>query len=158
MSINNYYHKNASNIFACELEEESDYEDLVVNLQSELKKPNSLWNKENKREYDENRNYPGRVFASYHAIRSKWEITIYAIIRGGYFAHCNLDWEVEVESDDGINYDVYYAGEMARLPNYIQDFINLKILQLERVYKKYSTPIYKHAQMSNGVALYKKVK
>jgi len=106
MGTSNFYNKNASKIYACEIQEEWDYDDLKGNLASELKaKFNNDYIRPQEREFDNERNFSGEyiglIFDEIAFTDSptgeEWylHIKIKPIIRSGYYDGCNLDYEIE---------------------------------------------------------------
>jgi len=149
MSAPNFYNKNASKIFASECQEEFDYEDLIMNIQSELKGADEI------EESDNERSYPATKFAKFEIEQGKWLATLYLTIRSGYFSGVNLDWEVEIEDiNEGSSFEM---GE-DKIPASLQARIESKTRQIEKVYANYTTPLICLAVFSNGEAIYEKCK
>jgi hypothetical protein len=149
MSTPNFYNKNASRVFASECQEEFDYNDLLDNVRSELK----YFNKQERPDND--RSYPGTIFAEYNIESGKFMASINLIARSGYYSGVNLDWEVEIENQK--TGDSFEMGE-DKISATLQNLIDRKIKQIEKVYKIYTTPLICLGVFSNGEAIYEKAK
>lgn len=149
MSTPNFKNKHASRVFASECQEEYDYSDLLDNVRSELKH----FNKQER--FNNERNYPGEIFAEYNIESGKFMASINLIARGGYYSGVNLDWEVEIENQQ--TGDSFEMGE-DKISATLQNLIDSKIRQVEKVYKTYTTPLICRGVFSNGEAIYEKAK
>ena len=145
MSTPNFYNKNAGKVYACKIEEEFDYEDLIMNLRAEIegvdvdKWENGL------------RSYEGRIIKEIEVSKGKWGAIISVIIRNAYYSGVNLDWEVTGEDlNSGEEYD------FENLPEYFKEIIFRKLDKIEKVFKNNSTPLNCLGIMSNGEAIYQK--
>jgi hypothetical protein len=149
MSTPNFKKVNASKYFAVETETDYDYDDLVMNLQSEFEK---------KDKYENDRSYPGKIVAGIEKNLGKWNVEVEIIVRGGYYSGCNLDWNV-ITTDQNSG-DVYEYGDYEEkdLPTYINNWIGAKIKKVEKVFAQNSTPLYCRGIFSNGEAIYETCK
>jgi len=151
MSTPNFYNKNASKIFAVELEEDFEYDDLIDNLRSAIKNcvPADRW------EGDNNRSYEGKIFAEINKTIGKWGITINLIIRNAYYSGANLDWGVEIEDQN--TGDSFERGE-DKISNTAENYIQNEIAKIEKVFSDYSIPLICVGIFSNGEAIYQEAK
>jgi len=172
MSTSNFHNVNASRIFACELADEFDYEDLVENLQAALA---DLPNDYSFSGHDphELRSYPSRVITglalskSYQDFSVDLELSI--IIRSGYYAGCNLDWDLvyKIEGEPVFETEFYepirdytdcseqmalYKSEFAR--KWAEKTERELIRQVEAIFRQFSTPLRVAARFSNGETIY----
>ena len=145
MSTANFVKKNASKYYAVETEEDYQYGDLVMNLQTEFKSEKDLW--------DSDRNYGGHIIAQVEKEFGKWAVEFDIIIRSGYYAGVNLDWECRIIDVEERTEN--YLGEI-KLPKRIQSWIDNRIKKIEKVFADYSTPLICTARFSNGEAMYAK--
>lgn len=172
MSTNNFHNKNASRIFAFEVADEWDWNDMKLNIRSELKAKG--WVNDDSTPNSELRSYPASV------ISRKTEehftglaLTVKAIVRSGYYMGGNLDWELEwsmqgsdwdepneKDIEDGI---AYWRGHRrlakahaSKAMTWSEDIKDKLITELETIYEQFTTPLRKVAQFSNGEAIYEK--
>jgi hypothetical protein len=154
MATSNFHNENASHIFACSLENEWDYEDLVGNLESEFN---------NHRDYSdcgksdpyELRSFPSRSLGSFsnsiviEEDGEEVEIEIYVtpVIRSGYYMGCNLDWHVRLYVN-GYEDDTY--ADDARVGSIADGYIEF----IENIFEQYSDKLGVTAQFSNGETIY----
>jgi hypothetical protein len=152
MSTTNFCKKNASNYYAIELENDFDYDDLVLNLQCEFKTENNVNKWDNV-----NRNYEGKIISQLKKNLNNWHIVFDIIVRNGYYSGVNLDWDIMVENIN--DYTQYQYGDYQEneLPKYVNNYINAKIKSIEKIFKQFSTPLYCKGVFSNGEAIYAKV-
>lgn len=188
MSTSNFHNVNASAIFACELEQKYDYDDLVDNLQIEFPQGRNT----NIIDPDELRSYPSRIIGVDDITKEYkhfgLEVCIYPLIRSGYYQGCNLDWFIKVYMDgDELDYptngdimeqvsevkdalihvlemeDVYKSPKQIEkmsfgLANYINKCTAKLVDKVEEVFSRYSTPLKVAARFSNGETIYTKIK
>jgi hypothetical protein len=176
MATSNFHNVNATKIFAVEIEEDYDYDDLKENLLCELesKDYNSRGN-----DPHELRSFPSVV------LKAKEEgkdicgvyvsVTCSAIIRSGYYSGVNLDWgivfqvgrteyeEIPDESDiiDTIIYETDYKKGIATLQagnilRYMENTKDELVKELEAIYSDYSEKLVVVARFSNGETIYEK--
>lgn len=174
MSAPNFYNANASKIFMVSCDDEFSYDDAKDNVFYDLK---SLgWNRIDK--WDGERNYSGCMFSEKSkrvSIGKFWvDVTVRAIIRSGYFADANFDWDIEI---DGTEYDLECYDESEALDSLESSYeywdnpgfckIQAKNLvkkvekavselseELESVYDKYTEKLIRIGIFSNGEAIY----
>lgn len=174
MSAPNFYNANASNIFMVSCEDDFSYQDTKDNVFYDLK--NLGWNEID--EWDGERNYSGHLFAEKDKKVTIGDFYIYvtvrAIIRSGYFADANLDWDIEIE---GTEYDLNCYDESDAIENLessyeygdnpgfckmqaknlvkkVDQAISELSEELESVYSKYTERLVRIALFSNGEAIY----
>jgi len=176
MATGNFHNVNASNIFAVEIEEELDYEDLKDNLLDDLEELGFVEGYGN--DPDELRSYPSHILASKSV--SKYfcgvevEVEISAILRSGYYSGVNLDWHVdfklgngypmdEIPSSREIIEDLEYYGTCGKgmatmqaknVSWFLRNTKDELIEELENVYEKNSDPLVVTARFSNGETFY----
>lgn len=106
MGASNFYNKNASRIFACELEDEWSFDDLVENLRLTLEEDLN-YNGYSEPQNDGDRSYPMNYIAEKRVSFDYKDFTVYATIKAGirsaYYDGCNLDWHLEYDWDYGYN-------------------------------------------------------
>lgn len=150
MSTPNFKNENASKVFSSECKNDFDYDDLISNVRSELKDYTDA------ETFDNDRSYPGRVFAERDInFSTKWIIEIQLIIRSGYYGGMNLDWEIwarDCNEDDKID----YANDGESLPKSLRTRIQAEIKKIEKVYAVNTPPLICLGVFSNGEAVYKK--
>lgn len=149
MSTPNFYKRNASKYFASECEEEYDYEDLIENVRSELKKAEPV----EKYERDGLRSYGGSIFAEITKTIGKWEITIGLIARSGYYAGVNLDWQIDILD---LNTDDNFEHGEDKISNTAENYIQKQIEKIESIFEQFTTPLICLGVFSNGEAIYKR--
>lgn len=200
MATNNFHNENASKIFAClgtyetpvldndgnetdEMEfytpEQWEYDDFKENLCEDLKSTFG-YDDPTTKDVSELRSFPSSVIADKSVTKDFGngyvQIDIAAIIRGGYYDGCNLDWQVGInvcgnDYDDGyeslesIAEDFEYHTDMnegmakiqaKNVLNWIEKTKAELVEELEKVFTTYSEPLVKVAQFSNGEAVYEK--
>ena len=120
MSTPNFYNKNANLIYACEIKDEYDYEDLVWGLchvfracvgdhpsQYPPRKEVGSFEAVNLNEADGLRSYPGRIICRIKTpVKSyrDFDIAVSAdiIVRNGYWDGANLDYDIHFHVDEEI--------------------------------------------------------
>ena len=174
MSTSNFHNVNASSIFACEIETEYDYEDLIMNLETALINFECDYNLSGNDPH-ELRSYPSRVIKAlcmekqYKDFSVNIEISI--IIRSGYYAGCNLDWNCSYsivgEETNEIGFAElieYYADCSKKMALYKASFVKQwaestaqnMINRIEAIFRQFSTPLNVAARFSNGETIYEK--
>ena len=158
MSTANFHNINASKIFAVEIEEEFDYDDLKFNLFNELKLD------EGGTDRGELRSYGSNVVGS---LRRR-DITITIIVRSAYFSGVNLDWQIDYAgnyeslenyedfSDDVKDDEELTESEKSDMLTKAQIDVKFLINKVETVFELFSTPLVCVGRASNGEAFYKK--
>ena len=112
MATSNFYNENASAIFAAEIEEEFDYDDLVSNLEYALRELDESWSSGKAGDWIDNDSKILEFSLSDtfgYKDGTTLEVIIHPVIRSGYYSGVNLDWIYEfyidgseVEDDDCI--------------------------------------------------------
>ena len=177
MATSNFHNVNATHIFACSLENEWDYEDLVDNLKSELSN-DSDYVDYGKTDHNECRSFPSRTLGSirkYHQYKDFYvEVCVTPVIRSGYYEGVNLDWNVDYSINGDAQYDnndfyiediAWYgklpkstATKYARLAEKKAEKLKNDIVEkLESIYSDYSMKLGVTARFSNGETIYHKV-
>ena len=182
MGTSNFARGNSSRLFAVEIQEEWDYEDLKENLNSEFKN-NKNFDTFNTlvgfvSEKNSNRNFEGNIILNittkdkeYKLLGGNFYLKFGIIIRNGYYSGVNLDWQCDVitpieefEHDeeiiiDGYSYDI--SDNQAsiyneRLNNWKEKEINKYVEIIEQILSEHSTELNVVAQFSNGETIYEK--
>ena len=136
MATSNFHNVNASRIFAVDLEDEFDYENIILNLESALACipeyiEGACWDRH------ELRSYPSKVLGRLQ----KDNVEVYVIVRSGYYSGCNLDW------------DIYYDES----PSKTDEATGQQLIdKLEKLYAQWSMPLKVKARFSNGETWYEK--
>jgi hypothetical protein len=153
MATSNFHNVNATHLFACQLQDEWDYDDLVGNLESEFN-THKDYSDYGKSDPYELRSFPSRSLGSFNdsILIGEDEVEIYVtpVIRSGYYEGCNLDWHVRLYVN-GYEDDTYADdANVLRISNEYIEFI-------ENIYSQYSEPLGVTARFSNGETIYHKV-
>jgi hypothetical protein len=150
MATSNFHNVNATNIFAVQLEDECDYEDLVDNLESEFNN-HSDYSDYGKTDPNELRSFPSKSLGSFSnsTIIDGDEVEVYVtpVIRSGYYEHCNLDWHVRY-------YVNGYEDETYETHTRIQTLVGVYVSYIEKIFNRYSQPLGITARFSNGETIY----
>ena len=150
MATSNFHNVNASNIFAVELQDEWEYQDLVSNLESEFN-TNLDYSDYSKSDPNELRSFPSKSVGSFsNSIEigeDEVEVYVTPVIRSGYYEGVNLDWHVRyyVNGSEDETYESH--------PN-IQTLVSVYVNFIENVYEQYSQPLGVTARFSNGETIY----
>lgn len=155
MGTSNFYNKNASNVFACEIENDFDYNDLKENLDSILEE-NDYFSDES---YNDNRNFRGlfigkKTFTFSNKTKEVSAI-IKPIIRSGYYQGVNLDYEFEIIDEYGYELNDYEKGTKTIFQK-AQKALHKEIKNLEKIFSEIGTPLNVVARFSNGETIYQK--
>ena len=172
MSTSNFHNVNANRIFACEIEEDFDYDDLVSNLKSEFSK---LHECSEDKDPHELRSYSSNVITAIYKTKSykdfTVEVKVNVVIRNGYYSGVNLDWftttelfgqETDVEYfADELEYQLSTSRKNAeRIAKYAEKWAEKAkeglIQEVETIFEQYSTPLVVVARFSNGETVYEK--
>jgi len=176
MGTCNFHNKNASRIFASECEEEFDYEDLVSNIQCELgaKFGNDFIIED---EYEDGlRSFPGKIIGEIQFDSKYYELPeleiipkVQVIIRSGYYAGVNLDWEMKIETNQYDEFDNIedievingstgkeYPRHTEWAKNWCNKIIPKAIEKIEKTFEEFTTPLNCIGVFSNGEAIYEK--
>jgi hypothetical protein len=153
MATSNFHNVNATNIFAVQLEDEYDYEDLISNLESEFKKHPDYYDY-GKTDQHELRSFPSRTLGSFSkgiAIgEDEVEVYVTPVIRSGYYEGCNLDWDVRYYVNG--NEDEFYC-ENVRIEFIVNEYVEF----IETIYSQYSDRLGVTARFSNGETIYHRI-
>ena len=183
MGTSNFARGNSSRLFAVEIQEEWDYDDLKDNLKYAFKaaKEKGMFDTEYYsnafNEKNNNRNFEGNVIlmvtskSKHYKTIGEFYIEVGIIIRNGYYSGVNLDWECEIVSDserydhdeeiviDDYNYDVStkQAKQFSEYVNNWKEKEMTKIINdVEQILSEYSTELNVVATFSNGETIYEK--
>lgn len=170
MSTGNFHNVNASKVFAVEVQEEWDYDDLVLNIGSELDF------RDFGKDVNELRSYPSKCIGTLDDSKEYADfsanIELVAIVRSGYYSGVNLDWGIRYEIcgdwfdelderdiADTLEYQLDYSRKLAeRKAEYVVKWAeaNAPVLvdKLETIYENYSTPLNVVGRFSNGEVVY----
>jgi hypothetical protein len=153
MATSNFHNVNATHIFAVQLEDEYDYEDLISNLESEFNKHSDYYDC-GKTDQHELRSFPSRTLGSFSkgVMIGEDEVEVYVtpVIRSGYYEGCNLDWDVRY-------YVNGYEDELYCENTSIKFILNEYVEFIETIYSQYSEPLGVTARFSNGETIYHKI-
>jgi hypothetical protein len=150
MATSNFHNVNASHIFAVELQDEWEYQDLISNLESEFN-TNLDYSDYSKSDPNELRSFPSKSVGSFsNSIEigeDEVEVYVTPVIRSGYYEGCNLDWHVRyyVNGSEDETYESH--------PN-VQTLVSVYVNFIENVYEQYSQPLGVTARFSNGETIY----
>ena len=177
MATSNFHNVNASHIFACSLEDEWAYDDLVDNLKSELKDDPDYVDY-GKTDHNELRSFPSRSLGSlrrYIQYKDFYvEVCVTSVIRSGYYEGVNLDWNVDYLINGDASYDSpdFYIEDIAHYGNLsksaatkyaklaekkAEKLKNEIVDELEALYNDYSDRYGVTAVFSNGETIYHKL-
>lgn len=150
MATSNFHNVNATNIFAVQLEDEWEYEDLVSNLESEFNKHSDYYDY-GKSDPNELRSFPSKSLGSFSNSVTieddEVEIYVTPVIRSGYYEGVNLDWHVRLYVN-GYDDDTY--ADDANVLRISNDYIEF----IEDIFEQYSQPLGVTARFSNGETIY----
>jgi len=150
MATSNFHNVNASHIFAVELQDEYDYQDLVDNLESEFS-TNIDYSDYSKSDPNELRSFPSKSLGSFNNSieigEDEIEVYVTPVIRSGYYEGCNLDWHVRYYVN-GYEDDTYESHPS------VQTLVAIYTNFIENVYEQYSQPLGVTARFSNGETIY----
>ena len=154
MATSNFHNVNASHIFAVQLEDTYEYDDLIDNIKSGLKETGEF-NLLTKSDPNELRSYPSTSIGSLDCYVEDNDgngivVTVTAVVRSGYYEGVNLDWHIRLYVN-GYDDDTYADdANVLRISNEYIEFI-------ENIYSQYSEPLGVTARFSNGETIYHKV-
>jgi hypothetical protein len=149
MATSNFHNVNASYIFAVDLQDEYEYDDLIDNVKYALKETGEF-NLLTKSDPNELRSYPSTSIGSLDTYVEDSEgngicITITAVVRSGYYDGVNLDWHPHFEE---------YGETIEHLLPQAELEKNRLVEMIEYVFSEYTTPLGVTAQFSNGETIY----
>lgn len=150
MATSNFHNVNASHIFAVELQDEYDYQDLVDNLESEFN-TNLDYSDYGKSDPNELRSFPSKSLGSFNNSieigEDEVEIYVTPVVRSGYYEGVNLDWHVRY-------YVNGYEDDTYETHTRVQTLVGVYVNFIENVYEQYSQPLGVTARFSNGETIY----
>ena len=149
MATSNFHNVNASSIFAVELQDTYEYDDLIDNIQSGLK-ATGYYNMLTKSDPNELRSFPSTSIGALDnyvedANGNGIVVTITAVVRSGYYDGVNLDWHCHLEE---------YGETIEHLLPAAEAEKNRLVEMVEYVFSEFSTPLGVTAQFSNGETIY----
>jgi hypothetical protein len=149
MATSNFHNVNASSIFAVELQDTYEYDDLIDNIQSGLKET-GYFNLLTKSDPNELRSFPSTSIGALDnyiedADGNGIVVTITAVVRSGYYDGVNLDWHCHLEE---------YGETIEHLLPAAEAEKNRLVEMVEYVFSEFSTPLGVTAQFSNGETIY----
>ena len=163
MGCSNFHNENASKIYACELLQEDDYEDLKSNLEEAIERIGGRL--VDRQDSTELRSYPSRVIGEIEETisdsKDDYGITVMLVVRSGYYDGVNLDWIVEFTDNsygdtDNIG-DIMNDTEIYKTTRTkIERAFNKLVNKIEKICEDYSTPLKVTARFSNGETWYQK--
>jgi hypothetical protein len=166
MSTSNFYNKNSSKIYSCEILEDYDLQDLTKNIQFELQKKgfSSI------SELDNQRNFGGEYVSEkridFENVNQSIYLLIRAVIRDGYYNGVNLDYDFEIKGEAINNYnndfeinekndlDYQVAKGFKTLFKKAKKTLEKEILKLEKIFGQNSQALKVSARFSNGETIY----
>lgn len=174
----NFYNKNASKIFAIEIEDELDYDDAVENVKDSLSREIDGFDAERGNNFDTERHFTGNTLGSVSVLLDdeypgdpnsgyyeegetyEYEVIVSCVLRSGYYRGANLDWEVTVyENGNEIgDADDFEPAAGSDAETEIRNTIDTITEEIEKVYAQYSEPLRVSAQFSSGETWYEKDK
>lgn len=179
MATSNFYNKNATKIFASEIEDDFDYECLVDNIITNLKEktdknPNISMLRHTGKFHDEAHVLGSIAISKNYNLPNYGEIEVNVnidmLLRHGYYAGINLDWDYqfEIEGDEVSEWeDIISTLEylcdkrLVNKTNFIDAWFSKTKDQLstivEDVYECYTDSYVVSARFSNGETWYEKV-
>jgi len=177
MATPNFSNKNASLVYAIEIQNDEDFDIIEEDLKNELQKIG--FEVDIKEEWDNDRNYGGKIlgkkqiWVDYKKDYS-YSYILKAIMRSGYYSGVNLDWELtfmEVNGcvrdeldwkdikDDCEWLEIKITDTIAKkMEEKIRNKVEKDIKKLEKLYVNISTPLNHIGTFSNGEAVYRKAK
>ena len=149
MATSNFHNVNASHIFAVQLEDTYEYDDLIDNIKSGLKETGEF-NLLTKSDPNELRSYPSTGIGSLDCYVEDNDgngivVTVTAVVRSGYYDGVNLDWHLHFEE---------YGETVEHLLPQAEIEQNRLIELVETVFAEFSTPLGVTASFSNGETIY----
>ena len=176
MSTPNFMNVNASKYFVLEIEDDFEFDIQKECLQGYLSEHG--YTEENGHPNNDNRSYPSVMVASKSIEKTiadnPIEVSINVVIRSGYYAHVNLDWEIQIETGtdnfcDEIPEEKWIAEEFEydfsvgfskiqskNVMNFIHKSIEELVEETENHLSKLTETYVRTALFSNGEAIYEK--
>ena len=151
MATSNFHNVNASVIFACELEDEFDYEFLLDNVGFALAETGDM-DSTTKSDPNELRSFPSKSIGALSKYISDDEggidVIVTAVVRSGYYEGCNLDWHCTFEEWGESIEHLLPQAEKAKWE---------LVDKIESIFEQFSTPLGVVARFSNGETIYQKI-
>lgn len=149
MATSNFHNVNASHIFAVQLEDTYEYDDLIDNIKSGLKETGEF-NLLTKSDPNELRSYPSTGIGSLDCYVEDNDgngivVTVTAVVRSGYYDGVNLDWHAHFEE---------YGENVEHLLPQAEIEKNRLAGLVEYVFSEYTQPLGVTASFSNGETIY----
>ena len=148
MATSNFHNVNASHIFAVQLEDTYEYDDLISNLESEFNSHGD-YSTVGKSDPNDLRSYPSTSIGSFSnsVIIGDDEVSIFVtpVVRSGYYDGVNLDWHPHFEE---------YGETIEHLLPQAEKEKNRLVELVEYVFADHSQPLGVTAQFSNGETIY----
>ena len=149
MATSNFHNVNASHIFAVQLEDTYEYDDLIDNIKYGLKET-GYFNLLTKSDPNELRSYPSTGIGSLDSYVEDSNgngiyVQVTAVVRSGYYDGVNLDWHTSFEE---------YGETIEHLLPEAEKVASALAEQIESVLGEFSTPLRVTAQFSNGETIY----
>lgn len=177
MGTPNFMNKNASKHFVLEFEDDIEFDIQKENFQDFLME--NGFDVDDSTPQDDNRSYPSICIASKSIEKTiadnNIEVIIHVIIRSGYYAGVNLDWDIQIETDNSSFYnedvtpdqvfddfiDLQFSEGFAKIQSknvvkWIYKTIPTLIEEVETIYENVSETYNRVAVFSNGEAIYEK--
>jgi hypothetical protein len=152
MATSNFHNVNASSIFAVQLEDTYEYDDLISNLTSEFNSHRDYSN-HSKSDPNDLRSYPSTSIGGFSnsVIIGDDEVSVFVtpVIRSGYYDGCNLDYHI-LYYVNGYEDDFYEHYDDTFIQSLVYEYVDF----IENVFSQYSTPLGVTAQFSNGETIY----
>ena len=171
MATSNFHNVNATKVFATEVNEHWEVDDLIQNIQADLKS-DPWFMADNGGDPHELRSFPSTIIGTIaHPKAYKvmgddaWiEAQITLIWRAGYYANGNLDWDLSYYLDGGEINDtpesiMYYYDDITEkkaewMANWAYKEGQKLVRQVEKLYRFYSDPLRCLGTASNGESFY----
>jgi hypothetical protein len=150
MATSNFHNVNASSIFAVQLEDTYEYDDLIDNLTSEFNSHQD-YSTVGKSDPNDLRSYPSTSIGSFSnsVMIGEDEISVFVtpVVRSGYYDGVNLDYHIRYYVN-GYEDDFYYDN--SKVQSLVYEYVDF----IENKFSQYSQPLGVTAQFSNGETIY----
>lgn len=160
MSAPNFYYNNV--LYATKLQDELDYEDLKNNIIAEIEADRFLKNRMidcGDTESLELRSYFSEKIAEIYLGTNKYDTSLHieVVIRGGYYADANIDYNI-IYTDgwgtlsDGEN--IYCDEYLIEMGKKREEELSKTLEKLEKIFSMCSDKLNHEGTFSNGEAVY----
>lgn len=178
MSTCNFHNRHAKHIYAIEIENEFDYDDVMHNAQYLLeeavaKKKEIIFSRHDEWDNHALRSYDSKIFAEFTYVCPETDASfdMRMLLTNGYYSGVNLDYYFDCEGSghsdiaealDEYEYflKTYYPemeeSEVNKLKKVAENKMNEMTDIAEAVFAKMSTPLNCVGVFSNGEAVYEK--